>query len=113
MLGEEMEQRETQKNRKVVGTYEQSKNYGFVVPDNRRMNPADIFIAKEHVNGALDGQKVVAEIIAEAKEKERKSPEGKIAEILGDAESILKQRVVRVVHGCVLQQILRKDGGGE
>ena len=86
MLGEEMEQRETQKNRKVVGTYEQSKNYGFVVPDNRRMNPADIFIAKEHVNGALDGQKVVAEIIAEAKEKERKSPEGKIAEILGDAD---------------------------
>lgn len=86
MLGEEMEQRETQKNRKVVGTYEQSKNYGFVVPDNRKMNPADIFIAKEHVNGALDGQKVVAEIIAEAKEKERKSPEGKIAEILGDAD---------------------------
>lgn len=81
----ELVQRETPKNRKVVGTYEQSKSYGFVVPDNRRMNPADIFIAKEHGNGALNGQKVVAEIIAEAKEKEHKSPEGKITEILGDA----------------------------
>ncbi|MBD5552361.1 MAG: ribonuclease R [Lachnospiraceae bacterium] len=72
-------------NRKVVGTYEQSKNYGFVVPDNRRAG-ADVFIPKEKAGGAGDHQKVVAEITTEAKEEERKSPEGKIIEILGDAD---------------------------
>lgn len=72
----------TQIDRKIVGTYEQSKNYGFVVPDNRRLSD-DIFIPKERSGGALDGQKVVAEISAGA--RENKSPEGEIVEILGDA----------------------------
>lgn len=85
MSNQQMPDREKAKNRKVVGTYEQSKNYGFVVPDNRRQN-ADIFIPKEHAGGARDGQKVVAEITSPGREEERKSPEGKIAEILGDAE---------------------------
>ena len=78
-------QMEKPTNRKVVGTYEQSKNYGFVVPDNRRAG-ADVFIPKEKAGGAGDHQKVVAEITTEAKEEERKSPEGKIIEILGDAD---------------------------
>lgn len=80
-----MEKKEKPNNRKVVGTYEQSKNYGFVVPDNRRLG-ADVFIPKEKAGGALDGQKVVAEITAEAKEGEHRSPEGKIIEILGNAD---------------------------
>lgn len=82
-MEKETEKKQTPKIRKVVGSYEQSKNYGFVVPDNRRMCAADIFIAKENRNGALDGQKVVVQILREAKE-EHKSPEGKITEILGD-----------------------------
>lgn len=86
MSEEQMVQREMPKNRTVVGTYEQSRNYGFVVPDNRKMCAEDIFIAKENGGGARDGQKVVAQITAEAKEEERKSPEGKITEILGDAD---------------------------
>lgn len=86
MSEKQIEQRETLKNRKVVGTYEQSRNYGFVVPDNRKVCAADIFIAKDNGGGARDGQKVVAQITAEAKEEERKSPEGKVTEILGDAD---------------------------
>lgn len=78
------EQQITEK-RKIVGTYEESKNYGFVVPDNRKLG-ADVFIPKEHAGGARDGQKVVAEITVSAIEEERKNPEGKILEILGDAE---------------------------
>lgn len=70
---------------RVVGTYEQSANYGFVVPDNRRIS-ADVFIPKEKANGASDGQKVVAEITSPAKDGERRSPEGKIAEIIGNAD---------------------------
>ena len=69
-------QMEKPTNRKVVGTYEQSKNYGFVVPDNRRAG-ADVFIPKEKAGGAGDHQKVVAEITAEAKEEERKKSGGK------------------------------------
>ena len=80
-----MSEQQITEKRKIVGNYEESKNYGFVVPDNRRLG-ADVFIPKEHAAGARDGQKVVAEITVSAKEEERKSPEGKILEILGDAE---------------------------
>lgn len=31
-------------------------------------------------------------------------------EVLGDAEGVLEQRVVWVVHGCVLQQVLGRGG---
>lgn len=80
----ETKPQEAPKNLKVVGTYEQSKNYGFVVPDNRKVS-GDVFIPKEKTNGALDGQKVLAEITVRAKEDERKSAEGEILEILGYA----------------------------
>lgn len=79
------ENKEKTKPLKIVGTYEQSANYGFVVPDNRRMS-ADIFIPKEKTYGASDGQKVVVEITAPAKEDEHKSPEGKIVEIIGNVD---------------------------
>lgn len=64
----------------VVGTYEQSKNFGFVVPDNPKIS-CDIFIPKERSHGAVDGHKVVAEITDYG--KENRNPEGKIIEILG------------------------------
>ena len=41
----------------VVGTFEKSKNYGFVVPDNLKLG-SDIYIAKEHTKGAVNGHKV-------------------------------------------------------
>lgn len=81
----EIEQKENKKNLRIVGTYEQSRNYGFVVPDNRRLS-ADVFIPKEKAGNAVDGQKVVAEITVSAKEEGR-SPEGKIVEILGDRDA--------------------------
>lgn len=65
----------------VVGTYEQSRqSYGFVVPDNGRI-PKDIFISGEKSKGAVTGHKVVVEITEYGDDK--KSPEGKIIEILG------------------------------
>ncbi len=66
----------------VVGTYEQSKNFGFVIPDNQKLLK-DIYIAKENRRGAVDGHKVVAEITDYG--KSNRSPEGKIVEILGHA----------------------------
>lgn len=64
----------------VVGTYEQSRNFGFVVPDHQKLF-CDIFIPKEKSCGAVDGHKVVAEITDYG--KENRNPEGKIVEILG------------------------------
>ena len=65
----------------VVGTYEQTReHYGFVIPDNGRIS-RDIFIAAENAMGAVTGHKVVVEIKDYGDEK--RSPEGKIIEILG------------------------------
>lgn len=64
----------------VVGTFEKSKNFGFVVPDNMKL-PMDIFIPIEHSQGAVDGHKVVVELTDYG--DGRKNPEGKVVEILG------------------------------
>ncbi|MGN6715436.1 ribonuclease R [Anaerocolumna jejuensis] len=67
-------------NTTVVGTFEKSKNYGFVVPDNTKFGK-DIFIQKEHTKGAVDGHKVVVKITNFG--DKLKNPEGRIIEILG------------------------------
>lgn len=64
----------------IVGTFEKSKNFGFVVPDNHKFG-SDIFIPKEYTKGAVSGHKVVVKITKYAEAGQ--SPEGKIIEILG------------------------------
>lgn len=64
----------------IVGVYEQSQNFGFVVPDEQKY-ARDIFIPKKFSKGAVSGHKVLVEIIDWADEK--KNPEGKIVSILG------------------------------
>ena len=68
---------------KVVGTYESSRYFGFVVPDDKKI-PGDIFIPKDEVNGAKPGFKVVAEIVKWP--ESRRNAEGRIAEIIGDSK---------------------------
>ena len=82
-------------NNQIVGRFEKVKNYGFVVPDNKRIS-YDIFIPGSYINEAKNNQKVVAEI-TEWPLKNR-NPEGKITEILGyqdekgvDIEAIIRQ----------------------
>ncbi len=65
---------------KLVGTYESSRHYGFVIPDNDRFG-TDIFIAGEHSKGAVDGHKVVVELTDYGNDRRR--PEGKITQIIG------------------------------
>lgn len=65
---------------RVVGLYEQSKGFGFVIADDKKF-AKDIFIAKENAKGAVSGHKVVVEILSYG--EERRNPEGKIVEILG------------------------------
>lgn len=68
-------------NKTLVGKFDRSENFGFVIPDHTRLS-GDIFISKEHINGAKKGQKVVVEI-TKWPEKNRNA-EGRITEVLGD-----------------------------
>ena len=65
---------------KLVGTFVNNKNFGFVVPDDKKIG-TDIFISKSNFGKARNNHKVVVEIIKQAM-KDRK-PEGKIIEVLG------------------------------
>ncbi|MCK8828467.1 ribonuclease R [Natroniella acetigena] len=83
------------KNKTVVGNYEDSKHFGFVVPDDSRIYH-DVFIPRDERKGAREGYKVVAELTSWP-EKGR-NPEGKIIEILGhkqetgvDIEAIIRK----------------------
>lgn len=66
----------------VVGTFERSKSFGFVLPDNKKL-AEDIFVPLERSKGAVDGHKVVVEITDYGKSQKGRRPEGKVIEILG------------------------------
>ena len=66
-----------------VGRYEKSRNFGFVILDNRRLSK-DVFISKKDTMGAKDGDKVVVKITNWG-EKSR-NPEGVITKILGSTK---------------------------
>jgi ribonuclease R len=65
---------------KVVGTFQDNRGFGFVVPDDKKMN-MDIFIAKDDTLGAVDGHKVVVEITGWP--EGRMSATGMVTQILG------------------------------
>ncbi|SFS32032.1 ribonuclease R [Marininema halotolerans] len=64
----------------VVGTYMDSKHFGFVIPDDKRLS-SDIFIPKNGRNDADHGDKVVVKLVAYPEGS--KSAEGEIVEVLG------------------------------
>ena len=65
---------------RVVGYFEKSKNFGFVIPDNQRFIK-DIFVPLERSKGAVTGHKVVVELTKYG--GDNKKPEGKVVEIIG------------------------------
>ncbi len=68
------------KNVKVVGTYADHDSYGFVMPDDKRLDK-EVFISKGSALGAVDGSKVVVEIVSYP--EGRKVAEGIVVEVLG------------------------------
>lgn len=66
--------------KQLVGTYEQSQNFGFVIPDNGKIG-TDIFVSKERSKGAVMGHKVVVELTSYGDDSHK--PEGRVVEILG------------------------------
>lgn len=64
----------------VVGVYEDSRNFGFVISEDTRIS-RDIYIPKRDRNGAKDGDVVMVKI-TKWPEGQRK-PEGVVTEVLG------------------------------
>ncbi|MCQ6275673.1 ribonuclease R [Bacillus sp. V3B] len=64
----------------IVGTYTESKSFGFVIPDEKKF-AGDIFIPKADSNGAVEGHKVVVKLTTYP--EGRMSAEGEVIEILG------------------------------
>ena len=67
-------------NTKIIGVYEDNRNFGFVVPEDTRLNQ-DIFISKKDKNGATHGDVVIVEVTRWP--DKRRSPEGIVKEVLG------------------------------
>ena len=65
----------------IVGRFENNKNFGFVVPDDKNFG-TDIFISKKNFGKARNNHKVLVKII-KYPEKGKKA-EGKVLEVLGN-----------------------------
>lgn len=68
----------------IVGTYENSRDFGFVVSDNPKFS-RDVFIPRKDSQGIKDGDKVVVEITSYG--SKNRNPEGKIVENLGSCRA--------------------------
>ena len=82
-------------NERIVGTFEASKSFGFVTPDDTKLSQ-DIFIPQKAVHGASTGMKVVVKITKWP--EGGRSAEGKVVELLGmsgdpgvDVLSVMRQ----------------------
>ncbi len=65
----------------VVGTYVKSRNFGFVIADDKKFDK-DIYISGKNRSTAMDGDKVVCTIINYGSKD--KNPEGRITEVIGN-----------------------------
>jgi ribonuclease R len=78
----------------IVGRLERSKNFYFVVPDDRNIT-RDIYVSQGSLSGARHGDKVV--VALEPWESEHLNPEGKVIEVLGQA-GVAKTEVLSVAR---------------
>lgn len=81
----------------VVGLFQSHETFGFVIPDDRRINK-DIFVPREAFGGAVTGQKVVVRIVTYP--EGRSLAQGEIVEILGHKDD----------PGVDILSIVRKHG---
>jgi exoribonuclease R len=66
---------------KFVGELQVSENHAFLITDKRKIGP-DFYIPNNKLNGAKDGQVVVASLLSW--DNPEKNPQGKVEEILGN-----------------------------
>ena len=78
------EEEEAILNQTFIGTYEKSRNFGFVVPDFKKL-PTDIYISKKNNKKAKNGQKVLVQVTKLP--GEGRKLEGVILDVIGSADS--------------------------
>ena len=66
---------------KVVGIFQKSRNFGFVVPDDKKLG-TDIFISKKNWGNARNNDKVVVKILKYP--EKGKNAEGTVVEVIGN-----------------------------
>ena len=64
---------------RICGTFQEGRRVHFVIPDEIKMT-RDIAVGEENRAGAMDGQKVVVEVLHS---DNRRPPEGRVVEVLG------------------------------
>jgi len=81
---------------RVVGRFEKSEQFGFVVPDDKKLG-TDIYIPKAKCKDVKNGDKVIVKIIKYPEAKRKRNAEGEIIEVLGhvDEAGIDMMSVVR------------------
>ena len=93
--------KDNEKRKVVVGTFEKSRNFGFVVPDGKKVS-TDIFIPKKYTKGAKNGDKVLVKLTKEAS-KNRKV-EGEIIQVIG------KQNAENIDFLCIVKEFELPEG---
>ena len=84
----------------IVGTFESSKHFAFVIPDDKKFG-SDIFISKDNFNGARNGMKVLVEIITWP--QKTRSAEGKVVQLIGYKDSPGVD-ILSIIYGHSLPQ---------
>ncbi len=80
----------------IIGTFDKSSRFGFVIPDDKHFNNEDVFVKKGDWKNAENGDKVVVQITKYP--ENGNSAEGKITEIIsrfgetgGDIKALIRQ----------------------
>jgi len=92
-------------NQYVIGTFQKSRHFGFVVPDDKRI-AFDIFVPREEFNNAEENNKVSVKITEWP--DQRKNPEGSIVEVIGDSEDT-KTHIDAVLLAKKVRQVFPED----
>ena len=87
----------------IVGTYQSSRDYGFVISDNPKFSK-DIFISRKNSMGAKDGDKVVAEIVDYG--SRNRKPEGKITEQKPNSPTLAMNTIGRHISKMVYTKVM-------
>lgn len=83
-----------------VGRLELEKNFGFVIADNKNM-PYDLFIPKEHIGEAKNGQKVLVKLLDWP--EHANNPFGEIIEVLGEpGDNNVEMKSILAEYGFAL-----------
>ena len=95
--------------RQIPGTFQKTKKYGFVVPDDPRIF-TDIYVAGKDCRGVHNGQKVIVRITRYPKDGLK--PEGVIEKVLGDPALMDTQiKAIEATYGLeeTFPQKVRKE----